>query len=448
MTFQNKREPFVLLLGDILLLYLSLWLMLLIRYWGIPTGELWSSHAFPFSILFLVWVIVFYIAGLYEKHTLFLKSRVGSTVLHAQIINSAIAFLFFYLIPYFGITPKTNLFIYLVLSFILVTLWRSYIFSSIAVKKKENAILIGSGEEMRELEREVNNNSLYGIRFISSVDLDGTGSLDFQEEIVKRIYSEGVGIIAADFKNEKVEPMLPRLYNLIFSKVKFIDMHKVYEDIFDRIPLSLVKYSWFLENISVSAQKSYDFLKRGTDLILSLVLGLISIVFYPFVFVAIKFEDGGPIFFVQERVGRNNKSIKVIKFRSIASHNDPSGIALEPKPTRVGAFIRKTRIDELPQLWNVFVGDLSMIGPRPEIPALVKLYEKEIPYYNIRHLIKPGLSGWAQIYHSLPPKFTPGVDETRKKLSYDLYYIKNRSFMLDLKVTLRTIQALLSRQGV
>ncbi len=448
MTFQNKREPFVLLLGDILLLYLSLWLMLLLRYGGVPTTELWIAHAFPFSILFLVWLSVFYIAGLYEKHTLLFKSRIGSTVLNAQIINSALAFLFFYLIPYFGITPKTNLFIFLVLSFLFMILWRSFIFSSIAAKKKENAILIGSGEEMRELELEVNNNPLYGIHFISSIDLDGVGSLDFQEEIVKRIYSEGVGVIATDFKNEKVEPMLPRLYNLIFSKVKFIDMHKVYEDIFDRIPLSLVKYSWFLENISVSAQKGYDFLKRGMDLFLSFLIGIVSLISYPFVFVAIKLEDGGPIFFIQERVGRNNKTIKVIKFRSLEVHRDPGGIALEPKPTRVGGFIRKTRIDELPQLWNVFVGDLSMIGPRPEIPTLVKLYEKEIPYYNIRHLIKPGLSGWAQIYHALPPKFSPGVDETRKKLSYDLYYIKNRSFMLDLKVTLRTIQALLSRQGV
>jgi len=118
------------------------------------------------------------------------------------------------------------------------------------------------------------------------------------------------------------------------------------------------------------------------------------------------------------------------------------------EPTRTGRFIRKTRIDELPQLWNVFRGDLSMIGPRPEIPALVKLYEKEIPYYNIRHLIKPGLSGWAQLYHTEPPKFAAQVSETKKKLSYDLFYIKNRSLILDIKVALRTMKILLSREGI
>jgi lipopolysaccharide/colanic/teichoic acid biosynthesis glycosyltransferase len=115
--------------------------------------------------------------------------------------------------------------------------------------------------------------------------------------------------------------------------------------------------------------------------------------------------------------------------------------------TRVGKFLRTTRIDELPQLWNVFRGDLSLIGPRPELPELVKLYEKEIPYYNIRHLLKPGLSGWAQLYHKNHPHYRPDVSETRVKLSYDLYYIKNRSLLLDLKIALKTIKTLLSRSG-
>lgn len=422
--------------------------MLLIRYLQTPSSELFSTHASPFTFLFAVWIIVFYIAGLYEKHTLILKGKIGPLVLQSQIINCAIAFLFFYLIPFFGITPKTNLFIYLVVSFLLLVVWRTFLFPSLEFKKKQNAILIGSGSEMRELEKEVNGNSRYGIYFLSSVDLDETASLDFQEEIIKRVYSENVSVIAADFKSEKAETLLPKLYNLIFSKVKFIDMHRIYEDIFDRIPLSLVKYSWFLENISVAAEKNYDFLKRAMDFILAISLGLVSLIVYPFVIAAILIEDSDPIFFVQERLGQYNKIIKVVKFRSLKVHKDPEGIAKEPLPTKTGRFIRKTRIDELPQLWNVLVGDLSMIGPRPEIPTLVKLYEKEIPYYNVRHLIKPGLSGWAQIYHQEHPHHAPDSEETRKKLSYDLYYIKNRSFMLDIKIALRTLQVLLSRAGV
>ncbi len=444
----NKKEPFILVSGDLVALLLSLWLMLLVRYLSLPTEEFLFAHLAPFSLLFVVWIAVFFIAGLYEKHTLILKSQLGGIILNAQIANSTIAFLFFYLIPYFGITPKTNLFIFLIISSALVVVWRLFLFPFIYISKKQKAVLIGSGIEMEELEQEVNNNPRYNISFISSIDVESMDAIDFKEEILNRVYSEEVGMIAADFKNEKIEPILPNLYNLIFSKVKFIDMYRIYEDIFDRIPLSLVKYSWFLEHISGSAQKGYDVLKRAMDILLSIILGIPSLILLPFVYLAIKIEDRGDIFFFQERVGQNNKSFRVIKFRSLAMHDSPDGIAKEPKPTRVGKFLRRTRIDEIPQLYNVLKGDLSLIGPRPEIPKLVSIYEKEIPYYNIRHLIKPGLSGWAQLYQTLPPKWNMGVKETKTKLSYDLYYIKNRSIMIDLKIALRTIKTLLSREGI
>ena len=118
------------------------------------------------------------------------------------------------------------------------------------------------------------------------------------------------------------------------------------------------------------------------------------------------------------------------------------------KVTRIGNILRRTRIDEFPQLWNVLKGDLSLIGPRPETPYLAELYEKEIPYYNIRHFIQPGLSGWAQIHHGKPPKFGVGYDETKEKLSYDIYYIKNRSLLLDFYIGLKTIKTLFSRTGL
>ncbi len=448
MNLSNKRESLILFLGDIFFFYFALWVMLFLRYLSLPTKDLWLAHATPFSILFICWAAVFFIAGLYEKHTLIFKSKVSGTIFNAQLFNCVLAVLFFYLISFFGITPKTNLFIYLIISFILILIWRTELFRYFEIRKRQNAVLIGAGVEMRELEQEVNNNSRYNLYFSNLVDLDSTSGVNFQEEVLNRIRYGDISVIAVDFKNDKLEPLFPQFYDLIFSQVRFIDMHKVYEDIFDRIPLSLVKYSWFLENISVSTQKGYDFAKRIMDVSLAIILGAFSFIFYPFVFFAIKIEDGGPIFFVQERFGQNNKTIKLVKFRSMAVHNELDGIAKEPKTTKVGSFLRKTRIDELPQLWNVLRGDLSMIGPRPEIPALVEVYEKEIPYYNIRHLIKPGLSGWAQLYHLEPPRFSAGVDATKKKLSYDLYYIKNRSFILDLKVAIRTIQALLSRGGV
>lgn len=449
MTAFNKRDPFLLFLGDVVIFYISLFLTLLIRYQEFPGGDLTQAHLVPFSILFLVWFLVFYIGGLYDKRTIILRSRLPSTILRAQVMNSVVAVLFFYFIPYFGITPKTNLFIYLVISFALILFWRVQGYRFIGPKRKQNAILIGYGEEMRELRDEVNTNAHYNLNFISSVNLDAVGHVDFQEEIVKRIYGEDVSIVVVDFKTERIEPILPALYNLIFSGIIFIDMHRVYEDVFDRIPLSLIKYSWFLENISLAPKMTYDLLKRMMDVGVAVLCGIISLLFYPFIIAGIKLQDGGPVFIRQERLGKNGKIIKIVKFRTMTSNDN--GVYSNGKSqnvvTRVGDVLRKSRLDELPQFWNIITGDLSFIGPRPEFPPLVAQYEKEIPYYGIRHLIKPGLSGWAQIYHDNHPHHGLAVDQTREKLSYDLYYLKNRSFILDVKIALKTINKFFAQAG-
>lgn len=441
MIRSGKRETAILFFGDIVLLYFSLWLALAARYFSLPSVETLSLHLYPFSIIIAVWMLVYFISGLYEKHTLLLKSRLPITVFNAQIANIFLAVLFFYFIPYFGIAPKTNLFVYLLFSFCLVLLWRIYGDRFLHPLVKQKGIIIGSGEEMKELLEEVNNNPRYGLEFISSVDLNRVAGVDFNQEILSRVYAEEVQIVAVDLKNEKVEPILPHLYNLIFSNVKFIDMYKIYEDLFDRVPLSLVRYNWFLENISTESRVAYDVLKRMMDIVLSALVGAVSLIFYPVVYLLIKFDDRGNVFFEQERIGKNNKIIRVKKFRSMKEDGSKN-------ITKTGKWLRKLRIDELPQLWSVLKGDMSMIGPRPEIPSLVRHYEDEIPYYNVRHLIKPGLSGWAQLYHKDPPKAVADSEKTRRKLSYDLYYIKNRSFMLDLKIALKTIKALLSRSGV
>lgn len=444
----NRKEAITLLFGDVFFLVLALYLMLFIRYHTFPSSELFYVHFIPFAILFAVWVLVFYTAGLYEKHRLFLKNKIPGIILRAQIVNSALAVLFFYFIPYFGITPKTNLFLYLVFSFGLLLWWRVYGSNVVGVRHPERAMLIGSGSEMHELKREVNSNNRYYLKFVSSIDLDEIDGVNIQEEIVSHIYSEGITNVVINLRHDKVAALLPHLYNLIFSHVRFIEMHKVYEDIFDRVPLSLVQYSWFMENISVTRKFTFDFFKRVIDIFLSLVVGLVWLCVLPFVAIAIKIQDGGPITITQTRVGRNNKPIKIVKFRSMTTNdNGEYGKGIENKVTRVGEFLRTTRIDELPQWWNVFRGDLSLIGPRPELPDLVQHYTEEVPYYNVRHLVTPGLSGWAQVYHENHPHHGADSKETAVKLSYDLYYLKNRSMYLDFKIIIHTVRALLARVG-
>ncbi len=439
-------EIFTIFVGDVLLFYFALWVTLALRYLEFPSSTLFAMHALPFSYLFVVWVLVFYIASLYESHTVIFKSKIPAVILNVQAINSIIAVLFFYLIPAFGITPKVTLFLYLLVSLACISAWRIFGVQLLGLRKKERAVLIGSGEETRKLYSVVNDNPLYPMRFITWLDLDKLDGIDFEQEILMRIYSEEVSVVVIDMKNEKVTPILPKLYNLIFSNVRFVEQYRIYEDIFDRIPLSLIGYNWFLENVSSRAHFGYDLLKRMMDTVLAFIVLIPSILIFPFVVLAIMLDDGGAFFYTPLRIGKGNRPFRIYKFRTMCVMDDGKQLGENVNQiTRVGKFLRATRIDELPQLWNVFAGDLSLIGPRPEFPALVQVYHKQIPYYNMRHLIKPGLSGWAQVHHEKPPQT---IEETKDKLAYDLYYLKNRSLALDIKIALKTIKTLLSRTGV
>ena len=450
MNISNRAEPLLLFAGDFLLFFFSLWVTLVIRYGELPDRVVLVQHLWPFAIFFVLWTTVFFIAGLYEHHTLLLQKRLPRLLFNALIAEGILAVLFFYFIPNLVIAPKVNLFIFLFVSFSLIFLWRWYSHIFFGISEKQNAIMVGSGEEMQELEKEINHNSRYPLKFVLSVDVNRLSGMDIEAEIMRHVYAENISLAVIDFKSDKVDPLLPHLYSLLFSRVSFVDMYKLYESIFGRIPLSLVQYHWFLEHVSASSRRSYDILKRMMDIVIALPLLLVPILAYPFVLLGVKSEDGGPVFGVQRRVGKNNQLIRLLKFRTMAFNDDGDwkGLGQKNKVTRVGAFLRRIRLDEFPQLWNVLKGDLSLIGPRPEFPEPVGHYVKEIPYYNIRHLITPGLSGWAQIYHENHPHHKTDFSETKIKLSYGLYYIKNRSFFLDLKIALKTIKILLSRSGV
>ena len=449
MTIFNKKEPLFLFLGDLFIFALSLWVSLALRGGSIAIWNSFKDHIVPFGIVFLAWTLVFFIAGLYDKYTTILKDSMPGMIFNAQLVNSGIAVAFFYLIPYFGIAPKTILFLNLIISFVLIYAWRMYHHSVFGLRKKEPAIIIGSGEEMNNILKEINANPRSELKFVLSIDLDKENNTDYIKDILYKIKSEDTSVVVVDLKDERLEPVLPVLYNQIFSGVRFIDMDKVYESVFDRVPLSFLQYDWFLENISQKHDAIYLFFKRFFDIIASSIILVVLIILFPFIAVAIMLDTKNTkIMISQKRIGEGGKIIRIYKFLTMLL-DDGGDEELKKKNrfTNVGKFLRKTRLDELPQAWNVIKGDLSLIGPRPELPLFVELYEKEIPYYSIRHIIKPGLSGWAQICQNNPPKGGVNFDDTKTKLSYDLYYLKNKSIVLDLNIGLKTIKTLLSRKG-
>lgn len=424
MTLGGRLYSFVLFLGDLVFLTISLWITLTIRYWQAPSRELLSQHLVPFSLIFLLWAIVYFIYDLYRRQTLIFENALVGRILQAQIFNSVLAISLFYFLPFFsqtGVTPKTNLFIYLIVSSGLILLWRRFLAESIYQNRRATMHFDCSGLEVEELKHEF---SVHPNHHITLKD-------------------QKPAIIVINRYEQVDDSRLADLYRALFRGVQFISVQDLYEEIFGRIPLSLVNERWFLERVSARPSFLYDLFKRLMDLIIGLVLGLLSLIIYPFVFLAIKLEDGGPVLYYDRRVGRYGGEIKIAKFRTMS---------LEPelkdrRVTRVGKWLRHSRFDELPQLWSVVAGRQSLIGPRPERQEYVELYRERIPFYDARHLIAPGLSGWAQIYHENHPHFSIAEDATREKLSYDLYYVKNRSLWLDITIALKTIKTIISRSG-
>lgn len=448
---ERTRELTLLILGDVGFFILALWLTLLVRYFSFPSFTLFYSHIGPFLILSAVWLFVFYIAGLYDKHTVFLKSLLFNRIVTTQIINSVLAAILFFVIP-FGIAPKTNLVIYLLVSVVLLTWWRMSLYRYIEPKTRHRAILLAEGPEAIELVDETNNNDRYSYTFIRIIDGETAGKTsDFEEKLLRLIENERIDIVVANPNSKYVSAALPKIFDLSYLRFKttFLDFNKVYEDTFDRVPVSSIQYDWFIANISQATNTLYDFIKRGIDIAGALALLLPTIFIFPAVTLMMKLEDKkGTLFYTTARIGQYNKPITIYKFRT-KNGNDIGAAALKSTlvDTKVGAFLRKTRIDELPQLLNVLKGDLSFIGPRPEMPALVEVYEKEVPYYNARHFLKPGLSGWAQINNFDVPRGGVDVERTKVKVSYDLYYLEKRSLLLDIQIALKTIATIVMRTG-
>ena len=238
-----------------------------------------------------------------------------------------------------------------------------------------------------------------------------------------------------------------KLVQLYFAGVPTYTLEIFHQIYWRKIPLYRINPIWlFQEGFQIAREPVFERIKRGSDILLS-TLGLIAA--SPVIAaaaVAIKLDDRGPVFFAQTRIGRFKAPFKLLKLRTMrasAGAGDPYTRPGDARVTRVGRLLRSARLDELPQLWNVLVGQMSLIGPRAEWDRLVAQYEREIPSYHFRHLVKPGITGWAQVNY----RYGSGVEDTLRKLEYDLYYIRNFSFMLDASIVLKTLHVMLLQKG-
>ena len=238
-----------------------------------------------------------------------------------------------------------------------------------------------------------------------------------------------------------------KLVQLYFQGIPTYTLEIFHEVYWRKIPLYRINPIWlFQEGFKVAREPVFERIKRISDIALS-IIGLV--LFSPVVAIAaiaIKLDDAGPVFFAQTRIGRHKVPFRLVKLRTMreaGERGDPYTKKGDARITRVGTMLRSARLDELPQLWNVLMGQMSLIGPRAEWDRLVGEYEREIPCYHFRHLVKPGITGWAQVNY----RYGTGVQDTLRKLEYDLYYIRNFSFMLDASIVLKTLHVMILQKG-
>lgn len=430
-----KTRKFLLFLGDFILLYISLFLTLFIRYFKNFNLEILSTHLFPFSILYFIWLIIFYIFGIYDL--LPVKSELLFRMFSSLSLSLLISISFFYFLPIFGIAPKTNLILNILIFGILILIWRfsfSILFSNYFLNK---TAILGTGEEIGKLKKEISENPSLGYKLLS---------INLAKPLSDQIRKEGIDTIIFTSEFEEDPNFLTALYLCLSLGVNFLDIATAFEQILEKIPVSQVSKVWFLENLKEGEKKIYDKLKRIFDIVLAFLILILTLPIWPLITLAIKLEDKGPVFYLQERVGKNKKIFKLIKFRSMIPEAEKEGVKwadIEDKRiTKVGKFLRRFHLDEIPQMINILKGDISLVGPRPERPEFVEKLEKEIPHYNLRHIIKPGFTGWAQIKF----RYARSIIDSLEKFQYDLYYIKNRNFILDLKILLKTFQLFFKKE--
>ena len=454
-----RLKQLTLFLGDWLMLYIGLYLAILVRFFSTEIEHL-VALLLPMTLLFFVATIIFFIFGLYD-----LNQTKNNKSFFKKITVSAVLWLilgvaFFYINVSSAVTPKTILLLTMVFGFSLVALWRFTYNYYIATNVWQiNVVFAGFLPEVQELINIFNKEPQQGYIVRAIIAQQPVCNISNKiivtqniKEIKEKLKNQGQTIIILTPEMQSNNELLKELYQSLFEEMSIMSIVEFYENITGRIPPFTFSESWFISNLQEQNKKIYDRFKLLIDIVFAIILGFIFLITFPFILLATKLNSRGPIFFKQKRTGKGGGEFILYKYRTMkALSGDGSAETDGPqfsshqdaRITGVGKILRKTRMDELPQFYNILRRQMSIIGPRPERPELVQQLLQTMPYYALRHIIKPGITGWAQVKHG----YTENMDETLKKLEYDLHYIKNRGPLLDISIILRTVNIVLKLAG-
>lgn len=468
----HTLKVLLLIVGDFTLLWAALLASLFLRYFPHQDWILIELHFLPFGALFIAWLFFFGAFGLYDIRFMKNSKLFLYRLLRAMAANTVLAIiLFYFLLAYLSIEPRRNLIIIALVAAVFIFLWRFLFNALIGRTPTSRLIFFGITEEMILLADYLLKNRQLGqkpVAFIANGNSQPLHTLPIPNYVLDThtiadiITDTRADIIVISQEIRENKTLTKILFQAIPYGIGVIEFTRLHEQVTGKVPLSLVEEVWFLENLVGISKPRYEFTKYIFDLALVFAAGIPALALLPFIATGILLSrpsdikyfrerraraGDGLIFFHQKRVGRNGKIFDFIKFRSQTLGAEKLGeqkeLARDPRQYPFGKFLRKAYLDELPQIWNVLKGEMSFVGPRPERPEYVEMLKQKIPFYQMRLLVLPGITGWAQVNM----ENDASLEDAPEKMQYDLYYIKNRSFTLDLLIILRTISALLRRQG-
>jgi sugar transferase (PEP-CTERM system associated) len=304
----------------------------------------------------------------------------------------------------------------------------------------ERILMVGTGPTARTIARQIQGQHDFGYRVVGFVD-------ENTDNLLQLVHDRAVDRIVVAVSDRRGRLPLGELLEAKLSGIEVEDATTIYERLTGKILIDDLKPSWMIFSNGFVVSKATRVLKRAIDLVLAAIVLTLGAPLMLLTAIAVRLDSAGPILYSQERVGENGRLFTVYKFRSMRADAE-TGTPIwaqtgDTRITRVGRFIRATRLDELPQLWNILKGAMSFVGPRPERPFFVDQLKQEIPYYQQRHAVKPGLTGWAQVKY----QYGSSVEDAMEKLRYDLYYIKHLSIALDLSILFDTVKVILFGKG-
>lgn len=453
--FEVSERKVLLRLFDVVSIFLTLGLvsrLFKFDYFYLSTTR-WS-----WTVLLIIYYFIF--AAIFELYDLQKAASFQST-LKSGILAISSTVLFFILTPFFTpVLPENRLqivfFFMAMVSGLLI--WRyAYISLISAPRFNKRILLVGNSFDINLIAENLHkaDPNYRVIGFVNTDEIKATGfdrrlkSIEV-DELIKSIkrYSVSEIVVSSTSKGVNVE-LYNKLLQLLEEGFPIREYTQVYEEITHRVPVQHVErdfYKYFPFSRS-NKNRFYLFISGFFNALFAIAVLAVTLVILPLILLGNVLANRGPLLYRQQRVGMNGKVFEILKFRTMVVDAESDGAQYASKKdkriTPFGKILRNTRLDEVPQCINILKGDMSLIGPRPERPIFVKALAEEIPFYEIRHVVKPGLTGWAQVRG----RYAESIDDTLEKLQYDLYYIKHRSFFLDLNILLKTISTVIYYRG-